>query len=219
MLRQDVNDAALKAAFEMPLTPEQRHRLVRIALHKYYAQLNSDPAPDSNAAPGPGGLGIATGSPDSHIVTPGEHPGLTVPAFLVTETIPGFPAFTRLRPGDLILAIGEKTLSRENPEFSGLLGGKNSGEEVVLRILRGDREVSITLQLASLDRLKKTYNGAQPREGWRKWAMSAPDFRAYLRSLGPQERLAARIEVKSPPAERRLQRAAEETGVSTGDAI
>jgi C-terminal processing protease CtpA/Prc len=194
MVREDLDDGMMKAAFQAARTPEQTHRLIRIALHRFYRNLN--PAVTTSAEVSEGGLGVATRGGAARIVRPHQHPELPGAAFLVTETLPGFPAYAYLRSGDLILAIGDTPVNDET-SFSETIRRYRAGDRVRFRLMRYGHTLEVSFALDSLGRLQDVYKEGPLGE---TWAASRPDFQRYLASLrGEEDRVAATLEIRKAP--------------------
>jgi len=89
-------------------------------------------------APGRPFLGVRTRLPES------GDPGAEITA--VTPRSPA--ARASLEAGDIIFEVGGEGISSPT-ELARHLGGKNVGEEVVLKVRRGDRELEVTVRLGT----------------------------------------------------------------------
>lgn len=170
MLRENLTPGRLNRAYRRAESPEVRHRLVRIARHRFFS---ADHIPASE--PGKvASLGVAISS--DNIISPKRYDKLDHPAFVVIRTLPGFPAYAHLRRGDWIVSINGKPFSDDLSvrSFAARIKQYQPGEKVVLGVVRDDARVRIELKLASFARLHELYGPRAATEGrnrqWqRKW--------------------------------------------------
>lgn len=153
MQSEALSEKRLTRALRSPSSPEQRHRLLRVAMHHYYRDLSVS-GMEAPAGHRQGALGIHT--PSESIVRPGDHPKLEHPAMMVTKIYPGFPAFVHLRPRDLIFGIAGEPFgsSFSQRRFSELIKEHSSGERVSLMVLRDGKRIEVPVRLASKPRLE-----------------------------------------------------------------
>jgi hypothetical protein len=139
--------------FAMATTPEQRHRLLIAARHHVLAQLRRKDFPER----GPGSLGMS-----QRIITPNERKHLGRAGVIVNATFPGFPAYSHLRAGDLIVSINgteiDDTISHER--FIQMVQLNSAGQPITLVVLRDGAEVSFQITLASFEALSRMYERA-----------------------------------------------------------
>jgi len=180
MLRTDLTEDALTEALRQSTSPEAHHRLVRVALHRFYRDYRVDdlPAPEADSA----SLGVDLRVPPNRVVRPHQHPQLTSPALLVTRTLPGFPAFAHLRPGDLIFAIDANRFGDDFDQnmLIEVIQQYKPQQSMTLSVLRNGQAIDITLQLDSLHRLRSVHQ--QPLPDSEDSAHYAP-FQRHLRTL------------------------------------
>ncbi|MDH3584284.1 MAG: hypothetical protein OER86_08730 [Phycisphaerae bacterium] len=158
MLRADLTDARLTAELARGTDPEQRQRLLRIALHLFYVRLE---IPDLLAQDQSGALGVSfpssnVNAQDSYyVVRPDQHPMLKHPAMLITQTYPGFPAYVHLRPGDLVTGMNGRTFpdTLTNSLFSEWIKAHKVDAPFTLELIRRGKARSVELKLGHRGRL------------------------------------------------------------------
>lgn len=154
MLRQDFDDIHMVGALRGATSPEMRHRLTEVAMHRYFQRINpgqGGPIPDS------GSLGVDI--EPRNIVRPDQYAQLKHPAMLISKTKPGFPAFALLRSGDMIIAIAGKPFpdDLDQATFIAMIQEYNPGEVMQLTVLRRGKEVSVPVRLDSRHRLEQVH--------------------------------------------------------------
>ena len=154
MLRQDFDDVHMVAALRGAKTPEMRHRVTQIAMHRYFQRLN--PATPGGAGD-TGSLGVDI--EPRNVIRPDQQPGLKHPAMLIGKTKPGFPAFAMLRPGDLVLSINGKTFpdDLDQTDFIGMIQQHQPGDVMNLEVLRNGNKLAIPVRLDSRQRLERVH--------------------------------------------------------------
>lgn len=142
---------------------EQRHRLLDVARHHALQELAdraSSTSPRRDAS-----IGIA------HQVLGPAETGLDRPAVLVRQTLPGFPGYAHLQPGDMILTLGNRTLptGADEAAFVQMVREHQPGERITLTIHREGQPLNVTLPLASADMLAAVYarSGSELAEPYR----------------------------------------------------
>ena len=201
MLREDFHQADLHRALGRATHPERRNRLIRIAKHRFFQRLASQfpEVPQDRGA-----LGIRL-SPDNQIeptrfvVYDADHRQLPNTAMVIVQTIPGFPAFVHLRPGDQVLQVNGLKLNEclTDTDFVARLMPLHQNERLKLQVRRGKRVFEVTLAMGSYTRLINLtqavqYGGGQPVEGGDMFS-AYPPWQEYLRrwvrpdSHGPGE--------------------------------
>ncbi|WP_428387046.1 PDZ domain-containing protein [Mucisphaera sp.] len=133
---------------------EQQERLLAAARHRFVAQLIRENYPWQ----GPGSIGIIQRPAD-----PIEVDGVVRPAILVIQTLPGFPAHQRLRPGDRLIAIDGEPLTAANPveQFQTVTQATPPGGRLGIRLWRAGRTLDVAIETAPLEALRLTYAGPQ----------------------------------------------------------
>lgn len=137
--------------------PEQRHRLLRVARHKTLCIFRRQQFREI----GPGSLGVSL---SSRTLEAGELPGLTQPAVEVVLTLPGFPAYEQLRPGDRIIEFAGRPVPEDpaSDQFSSLIKLHQAGETVQMTVIRDGQRVPVSLVLASYEALDGMYTSDPP---------------------------------------------------------
>jgi len=197
MVRDDLDDETLKAAFRTAASPEQVHRLTRISLHRFYRRMNPPrPAAIQPGQERQGGLGVAININGRANLVIRQHNDAPIasPAFLVTERLPGFPAYAYLRRGDLILAVGGQRFE-DDSSFSKLIQVYRAGDVVNFQVVRDDRVMELSIPLDSIGRLEAVYPRETPKD--EAWAMGRPDFQRHLELLKGTVNIAS-LELQSP---------------------
>ncbi|MFW6058949.1 MAG: PDZ domain-containing protein [Phycisphaeraceae bacterium] len=148
--------ADLYAAAE---TPEQRHRLLDVARHHAVRRMRD------RAFDAPGDRGAIGMTHHREALPPGSVPGLDLPAIEVIQPMPGFPAYTYLRPGDLIVGLDGENLPVEDTmgHFKRVLQSHRPGQRVQLTIHRAGELHEHALRLASYEALNLVYNAGAAR--------------------------------------------------------
>lgn len=195
MVREDLDDSDLAAAMRSARSPEQRLRLHRVALQRFFSALRPTVTspPDHEAA----SLGIQLGdlaNAQHRIIRPYQQPALKSPAVLVTGTIPGFPAYAWLKPGDLIVALNGEPFTGEidQARFAQRLKSLDAGSQITLDVLRDGKPQHVKLRLDSLQRLNEVV-----RTCGRNFEQYPP-FQTYVKNLLDQPVNIPQIHVQLP---------------------
>jgi len=128
-------------------SPEQRHRLMRVARHHVLTRARIEHfKDDANAS-----LGIS-----QEVVVAGREQA----AVRVILTLPGFPAHAHLRPGDLITAIDGDTFPAafNGQGFAAKVRSYKPGQAMTLTIRRDDQRLDVKVALASGEALEAMYD-------------------------------------------------------------
>jgi len=140
-------------------SPEQRHRLLDVARHHFIRDIIR--AEFGHGAQGSLGVTISPGDI-------GQVDGLDEPGVFITRTHPGFPAYTRLKADDFILAVNDHA---PDPELIGRqltsylidqIKGYAAGERVRMTIYRDGTRREVDIQLASRAALDAVYQQDPP---------------------------------------------------------
>lgn len=148
---------ALAKLYAQAGLPEQRHRLLAVAHHHTIRQLRVEELDR-------GGQRAAIGIRHEAFEA-GGFPPISQPGVVVVETFPGFPGFTQLRPGDLILAMdgqrfgAQMSAAQAADRFVRAVQDHQPGATVRLTIYRDGQTLELPLRLASLEALRAMYGG------------------------------------------------------------
>lgn len=150
MVRQGVADDRLAEALSQSDSPERRHRLRDILMHRFFRRLNPTDVPRDQ---GNGALGVTFRRvPFRESDGEGQHQ-----VMLVTRPHPGFPAYAKLKAGDLILGVGDHRFTNavDNIDFQDAITRYDAGETITFTVLRDGREMRIPVTLDSYRRLEE----------------------------------------------------------------
>jgi len=130
---------ALKQLAGLAQTPEQRHRLLRVARHHTLRHLRLERFP-----------GEGTGSVGISYATQAQRPPAE-PAILINHILPGFPATGRLRPLDRLVALNGQPLTQTDSQkkLNSLIQSFKADQSITLTIIRGDQTRDIEVRLAN----------------------------------------------------------------------
>lgn len=168
----------LKHLYSRATSLEQRHRLLNVARHWLLRQAAKEAFPP----PGTGALGL------SHRALPaGAAPGLDRAAVEVLATLPGFPAYAWLHPGDLITGINGRPLTADTTAEGFRLAIQNlqDGDAISLNVHRRGKDLTVRFTLGSGMALGAMYipgNLQLTPDFLAKWAA----LRQTLTALGPK---------------------------------
>lgn len=142
---------AVQQLYVLATTYEQRHRLIDVARHLLLHGLRQAISPNDPRA----SIGLR----------PGVVLKLGVPAIRVEQTFPGFPGYTHLLPGDLIIAVDDEPIPEglgveqlRKHFIEGQIQQHRIGEKIRLTVVRNARQIEIRFRLASLETLEKMYD-------------------------------------------------------------
>jgi hypothetical protein len=109
-----------------------------------------------------------------------------VPALMVMEIQPGFPAAESIEPGDLVTAVDGQGLTEERTfeHFREQIGTHNVSDLVSLRVQRGATSMTVKVPLVGVD----VGDSAELAEMLRQRAGLAADFLAAIEARRPVER-------------------------------
>ncbi|MEM1446000.1 MAG: hypothetical protein AAGF84_08100 [Planctomycetota bacterium] len=85
------------------------------------------------------------------------------PEIMVVDTLPGFPAYEVLRPGDAIIRFNNQPIpaAPNNANLpapvNNLIQRRHAGDTIPLRVLRDGQEIDLTITLASYAALRTLY--------------------------------------------------------------
>jgi len=149
---ETLDEAGILTMLEEAKSPEQQHRLMRVARHRVLTAARLEHfKDDANAS-----LGI------SHEVVnlrpdPEAAPRAAVRVIL---TLPGFPGHTALRPGDLVTAIDGQTFPAgfTGQGFAAAVRAYEPGQAVTLTVIRDENTIEVPVTLASGAALEAMYD-------------------------------------------------------------
>ena len=135
--------------------PEVRYRLMDVLRHHVLQEMQEQISNDG----GPGSMGI-----QHQFQAPGTLPGEDGVTILVINTLPGFPAYGRLHPGDVIFRFADQPIPPavgNNPgeHFKAMIRAHTAGDMVQLAVRRDGEELAVDLRLAGGNALQKMYPG------------------------------------------------------------
>ncbi len=163
-----IDDDEWGELFAQARSPEQRHRLLAAARHHLLATLRRKEFPER----GPGSLGMT-----QRVITPAERLQTGRAGVLVNSTLPGFPAYAHLLPGDLIVAINGTPIDTDvsDDRFQQLVQLNPAGQTVTLTLVRDGQDLDRQITLASFEALARMYErgdmgvSARFEVQWRQW--------------------------------------------------
>ena len=154
-----LTEETLAELYAAAQTVEQRHRLMDVARHHLYRSIRKkiDQPTDK------GSIGIR---PDGLSAKYIPHVGRS--AIVVVDTLPGFPAYGQLLPGDLLLTVDGRKLPQNAQErqltaaFVNSIQAKHPGQLIRLAVRRGQTTKNVSLEMASLKALQSIYPQNRP---------------------------------------------------------
>ncbi|MAG17068.1 MAG: PDZ domain-containing protein [Pirellulaceae bacterium] len=132
LLRDDLTEQGYKRLIDQAKFPEQRHRILDAARHH---MLRKSIVRDFQGHV-PGSLGVRL-----HEASDEATLRAGAPAVRLGATMPGFPAYASIEPGDLLVAVNQQNIPVGKTARSGLA-------EVVSQMIRtniADREITLTV--------------------------------------------------------------------------
>lgn len=160
MLDETLDEPTLRQLLLDNDHPERRRRLLLIAEHhlmRAICEEVADQAPDPVNTPDTGSVGFSYNP-----LLPEHNPHTDHAAVVILTTLPGFPGYALLRPGDLILAIdGASTRSSNAQSIQRWLGGAiarhRPRDTVTLTIYRNEQTLDLEVTCGSLKALNEVY--------------------------------------------------------------
>ncbi len=146
--------------------PEQRHRLLRVARHHLLRRMIDE---RYGKLAGPGSMGLSHQMVEAWGLNEESRAGV-----MVVITLPGFPAYALLEPGDVIVEFDGKPITKKvtATQFQQMIRGHQAGEVVGLTVLRDGSPIDIPFQLGNGQALGEVYDTnrlaltAQYRQAW-----------------------------------------------------
>jgi C-terminal processing protease CtpA/Prc len=167
----------LDRLYTQSVTPEQRHRLLLVARHHLISRMMQERYGDQ---PGQGSMGL------SHHVAEVTVPADATPrtGVLVVMTLPGFPAYALLEPGDVIVDFaGEPIPDNMTPaQFQQMIRTFQQGQQIELAVVRDNAVEHVLFRLGYSQGLGEVYDtgGITLNEPYRG---SWDQLRARMRAL------------------------------------
>jgi hypothetical protein len=148
-LEVDQLRAWLEAATEL----EQRHRLLNVAGHHAYRRMRAG----RFDRPQRGAIGV------QHRPALGPRPGADPRAVVaIYNTLPGFPGYAHLEPGDMIVALNGEAFARRNGEqFAQQVTAFEKGQTISVTVIRDGQRQTIEFELAGAQALGAMYGGTE----------------------------------------------------------
>lgn len=147
---ETMTDDRINRLYARASSPEARQRLMDVALHHLLWRLAREQFGRSERA----SLGVNLGAIES--------PSTGQAATYVNRTLPGFPAFVALKPGDLILSIdGKRSEGRATGPVNFLIAeiqSRRPGDTVLLEIRRSGQDLKQKVTLSNFDALDTMYS-------------------------------------------------------------
>jgi len=148
------------------VSEEQRYRLLRIARHHVLRVIREERFSNPGAPDAVIGDRASIGfsyEPAMNIRSDSEQPGVAVMA-----TMPGFPGYAYLQPGDIIIAVDDQAAGMIQHQFiattwfTDRIAVHNPGDRIKISVMRGDKKLDFEMPCAESAALKEMYtsNGA-----------------------------------------------------------
>lgn len=193
---ESLDRPALRELLQQASTPEQRQRLIAIAEHhvlRLAREQRFGVDPDAPKFIRPASVGFSYNA-----LLPDENPLAHRVGLIVKATMPGFPAFAHLKPGDIIVRVD----GQDVPDFnnfnnnatrwlSGRISRYQAGATMRFGVMRNGEPVDLTLVCAERAALDQMYendalNAAVRAEPFnRLWLQARQELTAAL--PGPTE--------------------------------
>lgn len=136
-------------------TPEQQHRLLLVARHHMIRRMIHEQFGDEI---GPGSMGL------SHFVVRVTGPdGKTERAgVMVVMTLPGFPAYALLEPGDVIVEFAGAMIPDRitQAQFQQMIRTYQAGDQIPLVVMRNGKPVKMLFVLSQGQALGRVYDNS-----------------------------------------------------------
>lgn len=178
LAEDDLSPQTLDRLFAASRTPEQRHRLLRVARHHVIRRLIEQHFGDQV---GPGSMGLS-----HHVVSvTGPDDSTERTGVMVVMTLPGFPAYAMLEPGDVIVDFaGQPIPERMSPaQFQQMIRMHQAGEQIALTVMRHGKAIEVPFLLCQGQALSDVYDtaGVTLNEPYRaQWARERARMQALV---------------------------------------
>ena len=139
-------------------TLEERQRLHDIARHHILRLLRLKERVDNDAA----AVGVSLRGLGAQDV-----PQVGQPGAMVVTTLPGFPGHGYLREGDIIIEVNGQRVPQQSSADAAMRGiitliqQRKAGQSVGLTIVRGEKRLHVTFELAAYETLGRMYGTEQ----------------------------------------------------------
>jgi len=134
-------------------TPEQRHRLLGVSQHHVIREMIHE---QFEGQTGPGSMGLS-----HRIIRVSELGEAERTGVMVVLTMPGFPAYALLEPGDVIVALSGQPLRdkiKVPAQFTELIREYKAHDTIDMTILRGGKPMSLMFEMEFGEALKSVYD-------------------------------------------------------------
>ncbi|MBX2851564.1 MAG: PDZ domain-containing protein [Phycisphaeraceae bacterium] len=159
---------ALKGLIQKAKSPEQRHRLLRLAEHHLLREMRQRDFGHPRPGDGPPIPQVAEPRPASvgysyDPVLAQDNPQANLPGVRVVATMPGFPGHAHLRRGDIIVQINGRGLSIHHGEgaitdwVKTQIASKQAGQTIDFTVLRSGKPLAIRMVCAEGAALNHMY--------------------------------------------------------------
>ncbi|WP_432798062.1 PDZ domain-containing protein [Poriferisphaera sp. WC338] len=147
-----LDDAQIIHLFQNVGSYEQLHRLLQITRHWFIRSQIKPTSPDAKIKHG--AIGMNFSQIASH-----QDPRIKHPAIQVTRTLPGFPAYQHIIPGDLIIAINHQPTNHgfNLQRFAQEIRNLKLDSVVTFDLLRKNQTLTRSITLSSYTQLTRIY--------------------------------------------------------------
>jgi hypothetical protein len=135
-------------------SPEQRHRLLRVARHHVLRRMIAERFKGLSAT---GSMGL---SPMVVRVPDEEADGGSRAGVMAALTLPGFPAYALLEPGDVIVEFDGQAIPEKvtGAMFTSMIKTRKAGDEIGLMLVRNGETVRLRFTLGNGQALGEVYS-------------------------------------------------------------
>ncbi len=146
-----LTDEQIARTYAAATLPEVRHRLIRIARHRFLKTVKPEAEGRDDFA------GSCLGVTFS-IVYPVTDPDAT-PGVMITSTLEGFPAYEKLRVGDMIVGYEGQPLPRglDIGTFIAIIQRNKPGDLIEFDLMRQEVKQTVAMKLDRTDRMNHVY--------------------------------------------------------------
>ncbi len=185
----DLTQDDLDRLFVQCETPEQRHRLLRIARHHDIRRMIETRFRDTT---GPGSMGLSHTVVQVRTEEADESQAQPRTGVMAALTLPGFPAYATMDPGDVIIEfdgqpIPEKVIGQT---FLQMIKAKRAGDTIRMTVVRNGSTVEVQMTLNNSQALSEAYdiNGVTLNNPYRKqWAQTREAMLSLVEAEGPDD--------------------------------